>query len=187
MAVAALFWLSGLSLLIGGLAATTGWLLFALLDPAHQQAEHKSWLLLNALIIAGGLFMALGLPGFYGRQAEEAGFLGLIGFVLLFIGIVIPYVAVHSIETATAPDVPPRMTLWVSVGAPSLFFGMAIMGLATWRAGVYPQPAGILLLLSPLAGLLTMIRRVPPLLRQGLLPSIFTLAVAWLGILLMGQ
>lgn len=182
-----LFSLSGLSLVTGGLLATTAWLLFAFLDPAHQQTEHKRWLPLNALIIAGGLFMALGLPGFYARQAHEAGILGLVGFVLLFTGIVIPYVAVHSIETAAAPDIPPRMRLWVSVGAPSLFSGLVIMGVATWRAGIYPELAGILLLLSAVAGLFTMMRSVPPWLRRGVLPSTFSLTVVWLGVLLMGQ
>lgn len=181
-----LFWLSGLSLVAGGVVATAGWFLFALLDPAHQRAERRQWLLLNGLIIAGGIFMVMGLPGFYARQAEEAGILGLIGFVTFFVGVLVPYVAVHSIETATAPHIPRRMRLWVSVGAPSLFFGMIIMGLSTWMAGVYPRAAGILLFLAALGSVFTMVRSVPPLLRLGILPSALSLTMAWFGLLLMG-
>lgn len=92
----------------------------------------------------------------------------------------------HSIETATAPDIPPRMRLWVSVGAPSLSFGMIILRTATWRTGVYPALAGVLLLLFALASVFTMVRSVRPLLRLGTLPSAFSLMMAWLGLLLKG-
>ena len=177
--------LSGLSLTIGGLLATAGWLLFAVFDPTHQLTTHPRWLPLNALVISGGLFMALGLPGFYARQATEAGILGLIGFVLLFVGIVIPYVTVQSIEAATAPAVPARMMLWVQVGGPSLFLGLVISGVATWRAGVFPAAAGVLLLLSALFGLLTVIEGVPVLLQRNLVSTVFTITMAWLGFLLM--
>lgn len=182
-----LSWLSGLSLVIGGALATVGWLLFALLDPPHRKSENDRWLVLNGLIIAGGVFMALGLPGFYARQAEEAGIIGLLGFVILFIGIIIPYVAVHSIETATAPDTAPRMRLWVAVGAPSVLFGILFTGVATWRAEVYPQLAGVLLLVSALVGLFTMVVRVPPSLRRNVFPAALTTIMAWLGFLLMGR
>ena len=176
-----LSWLSGFSLILGGLLATAGWLLFAVFDPAHQR---PGWLPLNALIIAGGVFMALGLPGFYARQATEIGLLGLIGFVLLFVGIVIPYIAVHSIETATAPNSPPRTIRWVQVGAPALLLGSVITGVTTWRADVYPAAAGILLLLSALFGLLTVVEKVPVLLRRNLAPTLFSMTIAWLGLLL---
>jgi len=182
-----LFWLSGLSLVLGGALATAGWLLFALLDPAHRKTENDRWLVLNALIIAGGVFMALGLPGFYARQAEEAGIIGLLGFVILFIGIIIPYVAVHSIETVTAPNTAPRMRLWVAVGAPSVLFGILFTGVATWRADVYPQAAGVLLLVSALVGLFTTVVRVPPSLRRNVFPAALTIIMAWLGFLLMGR
>lgn len=180
-----LFRLSGLSLVVGGGMATAGWLLFALLDPAHRQTDGGLWLPLNGLIIAGGIFMALGLPGFYARQAEEAGILGLLGFVIWFIGIVIPYVAVHSIESAAAPHSPARIRLWVAAGAPSFFFGALLMGVATWRAAVYPQMAGILLTAYALLGLLTMVRRVPPLFRRNLFPATFTITMVWFGLLLL--
>ena len=81
MTTDAFLWLSGLSLAIGGFLATVGWLLFAILDVNHTQVAAISWLVLNGLIVLGGVFMALGLPGFYGRQAAQSGWLGLFGFV----------------------------------------------------------------------------------------------------------
>ena len=79
-----LFWLSGFSLTLGGCLTFMGWIMFAILDTGHQFYQHPRWYPLNLLVIVGGLLMAMGLPGFYVRQASEAGIGGLIGFVLLF-------------------------------------------------------------------------------------------------------
>jgi hypothetical protein len=80
-----LFKQRGFSLLLGGLLATAGWLLFAVFDPEHKDYGGNRGYPLNYLVIAGGFFVALDLPGFYLRQASQAGIWGLIGFLLLFI------------------------------------------------------------------------------------------------------
>lgn len=97
------------------------WVGFAIFDPGHQHYQNPRWFPLNLLVIVGGLFMALGLPGFYARQAADVGFWGLAGFVLLFIGLVLSHLVVHAIETVTMPDVPATMMRFVSVAAPSIF------------------------------------------------------------------
>jgi hypothetical protein len=185
MASETLFWLSGLSLTVGGGSATIGWLLFALVDRKHKRYEDRSWLILNGLIIGGGLFMALGLPGFYARQAEQSGLLGLIGFVVLFVGIVIPYIAVHSVETVTAPKSPAQMRLLVRVGAPAILVGVMVTGLATWRAGVYPTLPAFVLMGSVLLGLLSRVAPWPKWWERSLIPALLTGTMAWLGLALM--
>ena len=105
--------------------------------------------------------MTLGLPGFYVLQASQAGILGLFSFILLFIGVAIPYLTIHAIETVTMPHVPASMMKFVSVGAPSLFLGLILTGVTTIRAGVYPSTLGIALILSALLRILTVIPGIP--------------------------
>ena len=178
--------LSGLSLLLGGVLGTAGWLLFTVLDPNHANHSDPLWLPLNFLIIAGGVLMALGLPGFYISIFKESGLLGLIGFVLLFIGLIIPYVAVQSIETVSAPRFPEDTMILVAVGAPSIFLGSILTGLSVWRADVHPPLAGILLVIAGLLGLLTVVDTVPAWIsRGGVVSAVFTGVMATLGYLLM--
>lgn len=182
-----LYFLSGLALLIGGICTTAGWISFAILDPEHQNYSHARWFPLNVLIIAGGVFMALGLPGFYLRQSKQTGILGVIGFVLLFIGIVIPYIGVHSIETVTMPNIPSGMMRFVAVGAPSAFMGILIIGISTWKAGVYPPVLGTAFLASALVGLLTVVPGIPPWLGRNLAPSGFTASITLAGLFVIGS
>ncbi len=173
--------LSGYALLAGGMLATLGWVIFSIVDPEHRHHDSGYWLPLNGLVIAGGVGMALGLPGFYALQAEASGLLGLVGFLAFFVGITIPYIAVHSIETATMPDIPARMMRFVAIGAPSLFIGALLSGIATWRAGVFPAWIGGGLVLAALLGPLTMAPFLPSWLRRNLLSAVFTALIAASG------
>jgi hypothetical protein len=171
---AALVWLSGLSLAVGGLLATLGWILFVILDPNHERYAGRSWIVLNFLIIFGGVFMAMGLPGFYATQADQAGVIGLLGFVVFFVGIVIPHVAVHSIETVTSPNIPPGMRTLVSIGAPSLFLGALLTGIATYSAAAYPAWLSIGLVVPLLPGLFAQLKPVAAVFTRGVFPALFT-------------
>jgi len=184
MTVGNLFSLSGLSLILGGLMAFTGWILFAIFDPGHQHYQNPRWFPLNLLIIIGGLLMALGLPGFYAGQAIETGVLGLIGFLLLWFGLVLSHIAVHSIETVTIPNVPATMMRFVSVAAPSLILGILITGILTCSAGVYPASLGISLILAALVGLLTVIKAIPQVIRRNLASTLFPASMVMAGILI---
>jgi hypothetical protein len=173
---------SGLFLLLGGGLATLGWLLFSFIDPTHTRTAEPSWMVFNLLVIFGGVFMALGLPGFYLAQSERIGTFGLIAFIIFFIGIVIPYIAVQSIETATSPNIPPRMFTFVSVGAPSLFLGALLVGALTFTAGVYPRWLAGALIFAVLLGLLTRLVPLPPIVaRGGLISAYFTAVMGLIG------
>jgi len=187
MALIKLLELSGVSLAVGGLMATTGWLAFGLLDPEHTEYSHRRWLPLNFLIIGGGLLMAMGLPGFYYSQAASAGLPGLLGFILFFIGLVIPYVAVHSVETLTMPRIPSRFRILVSVGAPSLFLGTVLTGFTVWQVGLYPPWSAAYLLSTAFLGLLVQVLPAPNWLYRVVSPALFTVAVTIFGILLAGN
>lgn len=168
----------------GGGIATLSWILFALVDPGHKQHSSQRWLILNGLLIAAGVLMALGLPGYYFRQADAAGPLGMVAYAVLFVGLVIPYVAVQSIETAAAPDIPPVMRRWVAVGAPSILLGGILMAAVTIRAGIYPPHAGYLLLAGTFVGTLTVAPPpVPSWFSRNIASTFFTAAICYLGIL----
>jgi hypothetical protein len=173
---------SGFSLMVGGYMATLGWILFAIFDPVYIDSDGIQWIVFNFLIIFGGVFIAQGLPGFYLSQSHRTGTPGLIALVILFIGIAIPYIAVHSIETATSPDIPPIMRLLVSVGAPGIIIGVLFTGIITYTAGIYPRRwvAAALIILVVL-GLITHMFSIPPMFERGIFPAVFTGIVGIIG------
>ena len=124
---------------LAGLAAVVGAVLFAvanfvqLLDLAPLDLFRASGNVADAALYArtllapvGELLVALGLVGLYARQSEVAGILGLVGFVLTFLGI----------ELIRA--------IYLSVLFADL--GLALFGLASLKANLYPRPAALLLL-----------------------------------------
>jgi hypothetical protein len=173
---------SGIALILGGLLATSGWMLFTIFDPTHVKTTGLGWLIFNLLIIFGGIFIAMGLPGFFLSQAGRAGFLIWPAFVILFIGIVIPYIGVHSIESATAPDRTPFMILLVSIGAPALFIGSVLTAVVIYTTGVYPQWIAAGLIFAVLLGLIAVLVPVPAFLsRGGIFPAIYTAVITIIG------
>ena len=176
-----LIWLSGISLILGGLLATAGWALFARFDPVHRAYTEPFWLPFNFLVIFGGFFIAMGLPGFYASQAQQSGLVGLAGFVIFFTGIVFAYIAVQSIQTMTIPNVPPAIRIIVSFAAPSLLVGGLLTAVAMWRAGVYPPWLAIALVFTGLLGLLSQFFQLPAWLGRNVFTALFTLTIALIG------
>lgn len=184
MATEQLLRLSGISLVAGGLLATAGWLLFLVLDPMHRNYTSNLWLPLNFLIIGGGFFMLLGLPGFYVSQAREGGIIGLLGFIMFFAGLTFAYIAVHSVQTMTMPDIPAGMMLLVSFATPSLFIGVLLTAIAIWRAGVYESWLAVALIVSLFLGVLVRIAPIPAWLGRNVFPAVFTLTMLMAGLAL---
>ena len=143
--------------------------------------------------LLGGMLLVFGLIALYAYQAEAAGRLGLVGFVVSMIGTVLLtavawlgafvdpalasqapefYVAARSGEIGGTVGA----VLGIGVLSPILIqaIGWAIFGIATYRAGVYPRRAAVVLVVGAL------LLFVPV---QGV-PVVFQLAVAWLGFLL---
>jgi hypothetical protein len=176
-----LIWLSGISLITGGLIATAGFLLLARFDPGNQGYNEWYWLPVNFMVIGGGFFMALGLPGFYAAQARQSGFLGLAGFVIFFAGLVFAYLAVHSIQTVTTPNIPRGMMTIVTFAAPSLLVGGLLTSVAILLAGVYPAWLGFALIFSGLLSLIGLFFPMPDWLSRHVFSAVFTLTMAAIG------
>jgi hypothetical protein len=139
-------------------------------------------------LIAFGLLLPLGLVGLYARQAEAAGPLGLLGFVVAFAGTVLVSGFVW-VDTFVAPELATSAPRLIEAGPPpgrSLSFlvfgiGWALFGIASLVGRVYPSTAAILLILGAIIGTVVSLTFLPvPL---GWLP--FEATVAWLGVVLL--
>lgn len=182
MGLGSLMVLSGASLVVGGLLGSAGFLLSAWFDPTNTGYQEWYWFPFNFLIIFGGFFITLGLPGFYAGHARESGIVGLAGFVTLFAGVAFAYLVVHSIQTTTMPSTPAGMRLIVSFAAPSLLIGTLLTAVAVWRAGVYTPWLAALLMIAILLGLVSAFVPAMPWGWRNVISSVFTLTMAMIGV-----
>jgi hypothetical protein len=168
-----LYRLSGLSLLLGSLLVV----LFTIMqfvvfpggtpDRSPDRYTSSLWQPILLLMVLGWLLIVGGLPGMYARQAERAGWLGLVGcaltgFAVLLLtavsalyALVIPLLDTHaqllltgySNLSANGGRIPPLVVF--SFGAVLvLSAGAFLLGLATIRAGVLPRAAGVALVVA---------------------------------------
>jgi hypothetical protein len=172
--------LSGVSLALGGTMAAGAFLFMAVVDPTGTGHAEAWWIPAQFSVILGGMFMALGIPGFHATQAERTGVLGLVATVLLFAGLVLAYVGVHATQILSQPSVPERMGQLVAIAAPSLAVGTALTAVVTWRAGVLPRRASAPLLGVVGLGALAFAVAMP----VWLVPALFAASMAWLGLAL---
>ena len=118
--------------------------------------------------IAGIVLALFGLVTIYARQAREVGWLGLVGFVLLFIGMVVGAAFSTIFHAIFLPDLeraaptllegllksatPAEVVRGVVVQAVGLGLGGLLFGLATVRARVLPPTGGWLFMAGALVG-----------------------------------
>ena len=101
-------------------------------------AANRTLFIVSLLAQLSQALLALGLVGLYVRQSEAAGIIGLISFLMAFPGMILGL----GIE-----DVPG----WA---APLAYLSLALFGVATLQAGIYPRTAATLLIISAvIAGL----------------------------------
>jgi hypothetical protein len=168
-----------------GLAAMIAGIIFAGIQPIHppdvlSSVTTTAWAIITPLKTAMCLLFLLGIAGLYARQVEEAGWLGLAGFLLLSLSwalhlafifaeaFIIPLLATaaptfvdgffgifngHPIET----NLGALPALFALTGVLYMLGGL-LFGIATFRAGILPRWAGGLLAiaaaLTPAAALL---------------------------------
>lgn len=188
-----------------GLSAIAGGVLFMGIQAIHppdvlSSVTTSMWTIVHYLGVAMCLFALLGMVGVYARQAEESGWLGLAGFLLVVLfwtltlgfqfveALISPLLAAEAPQllegflgivkgSATEVNLGALPALWSVTGLLYILSGV-VFGIATFRAGVLPRWAGALLAIAavaPLAG---------PLLGHPLdriLAVPMGVALAWLG------
>jgi hypothetical protein len=189
----------------GGPAAIVGGLSYALVGVFHPpnilaSVTTPAWLLVHVLAMATSILGLLGLTGIYARQAEKSGWLGLAGYLMLnfWLALILGFAFVEVfILPALATVAPPFVESWLgmfngtageinlgvlptvwTITGPLYILGGILFGIATFRAGILPRWAGVLLAIGtamgPLAALL-------PLDLQPKVAVPVGLALAWLG------
>ena len=109
--------------------------------------------------------LLLALTGLYLRQADAAGKLGLVGYLIAFLGtlllagdwwfetFIVPRIAAVAPEVMTG-----AITGSMAIGAAATFglfaLGWIVFGIASFRANVFPRPAAGLLILGGVVGIL---------------------------------
>ena len=162
--------------ILGGVALIAFWYLFAALLPYRQLSDSLSllvntpyWSLINAIGAVGALMALIGVFGIFMSQVEEGGWLGVIGFLLGAIGIVMFLVTLvwdtilwpvlvkqdPSLLDFTGPIYTSKTFLPYFITAGLIFsLGLLLFGISIVKAGVLPSWGGILMAVgAPLFGL----------------------------------
>jgi hypothetical protein len=144
-------------------------------------ATTRTYAFYSVWIMIAGLLLPLGLVGLYARQLEAAGPLGLVGFVVAFIGTVLvagffwtsafvaPILALEAPELLAVRSLPGFFRSFIVFA-----LGWLLFGVATLRARVYPQAAVVLLIVG--AGLIVIPRPLTSI--------VLAAAVVWMGYVL---
>ncbi len=189
-----------------GLSAVVGGTLFVAMQPIHppeilSSVTTPAWAIVHYVGIAMCLLNLLGITGIYARQAQQAGWLGLAGFLLF--GLM--WALTASFQFAEALILPllateaPRFAvgfLGITSGSPSevslgilpavysatsvlYLFGGVLLGIATFRAGVLPRWAGGGLAVATVAPLALSLLLPHEFIRLAAVP--IGVALVWLG------
>ena len=188
-----------------GLAALVAGICFVVLGLLHPPNVLSSvtttrWKIVHSLALAMSLFGLLGMMGLYARQVKEAGWLGLAGFLLLslWLVLILPFTFFEVFFLPLLATEAPTFAagfLGIFTGAASeidfgvlaavysligvlLILGPLVFGIATLRAGILSRWAAGLL---AVAGALVPAAALLPLERQPLVVVPVGIALAWLG------
>lgn len=149
-------------------------------------ATTPSYAFSSLLYLLGGVLLLIGLVGLYIRQSGPSGILGLVAFLVAFLGTALAVGATWA-ELFVAPALAveaPRVLNAEPTGMLALGFtltfvvflplGWLLFGVASFRARIYPRAAAILLMVGAvIAGL-----PIP------LTEIVLYVGVAWLGFVL---
>ena len=148
---------SGLVLVAGGLLMVVATFLHPSRETTATIVEAEVRLVTaHVLFTVSYLLVLLGLPGLYGASSVRMGRLGLVGFVLAFLGTMLiavsgnfgflaPVLAAESPQTIDAinrylPEVALNGVAFVG-----FVVGYVILGVAMARTATVPRPAGVLI------------------------------------------
>jgi hypothetical protein len=195
---------AGLAAMVAGIC----FVVLALLHPPNvlSSVTTTRWTIVHSLALAMSFFGLLGIMGLYARQVKESGWLGLAGFLLLSLWLVLilpftffevfflPVLATEAptfakgflgIFTGSASGINfgALPALW-QLSSALLLLGGLVFGIATLRAHVLSRwPAGLL----AIAAVLTPAAALLPHAIQRLAAIPVALAIAWLGYALFSE
>ncbi len=153
-------------------------------ESISEQANTGAFAFVTLLYLLAIVLVLGGLVGIYARQAEEAGLLGVLGFLVAFVGTALMVGAVWSqafftpglAETGAGTIfLEQGLSGWINLGYTLTYLlaslGWLVFGVATLLARVYSRPAAVLVIIGAL------ISFIPLSYTEVLLAA----AIAWLG------
>ena len=180
---------SGLSALVGGALMIASDVINAVLFPGEQGSQvmlTSTWFIVQILGLVALVLITLGLVGLYACQAQQAGSLGLIAFVIAFAGMLMvfgllwgePFLGPLVAEQAPGLlSAAPSGALAVGSILSFVLFalGWLLLGLASLRAGTLPRGAAVLLIVGALLSFVLTSLDLP------LWSVVLGAAVIWMG------
>ena len=188
MSNSALIRWSGLAAILAAGLLSVGALLSlgAASENSSVSVTTPSYAFSSLLYLLGAVLLLLALVGLYIRQAQASGILGLVAFLVAFLGTALALGATWAdlfvapalaVEAPRVLDAEPTGMLALGFTLTFLVFlplGWLLFGVASLRAGIYPRAAAILLMVGAvIAGL-----PIP------LTEIVLYVGVAWLGFVL---
>lgn len=192
-----LFRQSGAALIGAGVLIALGMGLHpSISDP--QAAAQALWAPTHLAVLAGLILLAFGLTGLFLGQAARVGRLGLAGYALLEIGVVLTAVAIvtdafifptleqqaGALLDPTGPLLGGPLGLLLLGATVTYSMGTLALGAAALRVGAYARPAVALFMVG---GSLLAIDPFVPQLVAKLGAILLGLGLLWLGAALLGQ
>lgn len=190
---------AGVALAGAGLLVGLGFLLHPDINQAYP-ADQALWVPSHIVLLASLVLALFGLIGLFLRQAERTGALGLAGFAIILVGVVLTIVAITAdafifpaieaspgravLTDANGPLLAGPLGLML-IGATITFaLGAITLGAATLRAKVFsPWPAALLIVGGPLVA-------ADPLLPQAVVmvgAALTAASFVWFGLALAGR
>lgn len=190
---------AGLSSMVAGLCI----IIVGTFHPMNTLTSVTSttWASVHVFEFALGFFGLFGMAGLYTRQMAKSGWMGLAGFVLFSIwmmldsgfafveALVLPHLVGEAPEFVTGflgifTGVPSQVNLGIlpilrTVSNPMYLFGPLLFGLATFRAGIFPRWAGALLVLGAMLAPVSALAIPSEYQPKVMIP--IGLALAWMG------
>jgi hypothetical protein len=187
-----------------GLALVAGGLLMAVATTLHPSRETPATILeaevrlvaAHVLFTLSSLLVLLGLPGLYAAESERMGRLGLVGFLLAFLGTMLiavsgnfgflaPVLAAEAPETIVAINLYLPVVALNGVAFVGFVVGFVLFGLAMAKAATLPRSAGLLVVVgapSQVVGFAVALTVAPALWTVAILGSVaLGLGLAWPG------
>ena len=191
-----------------GLPAMAAGIIFVVVQMIHPpdilaSVTTSAWANVHFLSIAMCLFGLLGITGIYAKQVKEAGWLGLAGYLLfsLFLASTMAFVFLEAVVEPSLVTVSPKFvegllgvadssvsdinlgilpTLYLLTGLIYMVGGV-VFGTATFRAGVLPRWAAVMLAI----GVLLPVVLPHDMVRLAAVPV--GLGLAWMGYALLSE
>ncbi|MGZ4436417.1 MAG: hypothetical protein ACXVW6_02180 [Nocardioidaceae bacterium] len=157
--------LAGWSMIVGTIVASAGYLTANTLIPGGDgRFTQHGWQMVNGIALGGDLLVVLGLPAILTVQGRRAARLTLVGYVGLFMALVMlnigegvieafvkPYLATHGGIPTSAPT---GYGVYETIALIGMLVGLICLGIAVIRARTVPIWVGILFIVAPLVSFL---------------------------------